>query len=156
MRAIALASAICFAVISSVYAQSSSPIEINHAWAHATASSAANGAVYLTITNRGTADDRLTGASTAVASKAELHVTLNENGVMKMRPLADVPVKAGGSAQFKPDGMHIMLLGLKHPLKAGDSFPLTLTFDKAGAVETMVKVTKAGAAAPGSMPGMKM
>jgi periplasmic copper chaperone A len=67
-----------------------------------------------------------------------------------------VPVKAGGSAQFKPDGMHIMLLGLKHPLKAGDSFPLTLTFDKAGAVETMVKVTKAGAAAPGSMPGMKM
>jgi periplasmic copper chaperone A len=156
MRVIALASAICIAVISSVYAQTSSPIEINHAWARATAASAANGAVYLTITNHGTANDRLTGASTAVASKAELHITRNENGVMKMRPLADVPVKAGGSAQFKPDGMHIMLLGLKHPLKAGDSFPLTLTFDKAGAIETMVKVTKAGAAAPGSMPGMKM
>jgi periplasmic copper chaperone A len=156
MRVIALASAICIAVISSVYAQTSSPIEINHAWARATAASAANGAVYLTITNHGTADDRLTGASTAVASKAELHVTLNENGVMKMRPLADVPVKAGRSAQFKPDGMHIMLLGLKHPLKAGENFPLTLTFDKAGAIETMVKVEKPGAAAPGSMPGMKM
>jgi len=156
MRAIALASAVCMAVISSVYAQTSSPIELNHAWARATAASAANGAVYLTITNHGTADDRLAGASTAVASKAELHITLNENGVMKMRPIADVPVKAGGRAQFKPGGMHIMLLGLKHPLKAGDSFPLTLIFDKAGAVETMVKVEKAGAAAPGTMPSMKM
>jgi periplasmic copper chaperone A len=156
MRAIALASALCFAVISSVYAQASSPIEINHAWARATPASAANGAVYLTITNHGTADDRLTGASTAVASKAQMHITLNENGVVKMRPIADVPIKAGESAQFKPDGMHIMLLKLKHPLKAGDTFPLTLTFDKAGAVETIVKVEKAGAAAPGSMPGMKM
>jgi len=73
-----------------------------------------------------------------------------------MRPITDVPVKAGGSAEFKPDGMHIMLLGLKHPLKAGDHFPLTLTFEKAGTVQTRVTVTKAGAAGPGSMPGMKM
>jgi len=156
MRSLALAIALCMAGISSAYAQASPPIVISHAWARATPASAANGAVYLTITNHGTTDDRLTGASTAVASKAQMHVTLNENGVMKMRPMADVPIKAGGSAQFKPDGMHIMLLGLKHPLKAGDSFLLTLTFDKAGAVETMVKVEKAGATAPGSMPGMKM
>jgi len=156
MRILALASTLWLAVISAVYAQASSPIEISHAWARATAASAANGAVYLKVMNRGTADDRLTGASTTVASKAQLHVTLNDNGVMKMRPIADVPVKAGGSAEFKPDGMHIMLLGLKHPLKAGDHFPLTLTFEKAGAVKTMVTVTKANAAGPGSMPGMKM
>ena len=156
MRILSLASALCLAVLSSAFAQASSPIEISHAWARATAASAANGAVYLKVMNHGTVDDRLTGASTTVASKAQLHVTLNDNGVMKMRPIADVPVKAGGSTEFKPDGMHIMLLGLKHPLKAGDSFPLTLTFDKAGAVETMVKVQKAGATAPGSMPGMKM
>ena len=156
MRSLALAIALCLAGISSAYAQASSPIVISHAWARATPASAANGAVYLTITNHGTTDDRLTGASTAVASKAQMHITLNENGVMKMRPMADVPIKAGGSAQFKPDGMHIMLLGLKHPLKAGDTFPLTLTFEKAGAVQTMVKVEKAGAAGPGSMPGMKM
>jgi periplasmic copper chaperone A len=156
MRILALASTLCLAVISAVYAQASSPIEISHAWARATAASAANGAVYLKVMNRGTADDRLTGASTTVAAKAELHITLNDNGVMKMRPITDVPVKAGGSAEFKPDGMHIMLLGLKHPLKAGDHFPLTLTFEKAGTVQTRVTVTKAGAAGPGSMPGMKM
>jgi periplasmic copper chaperone A len=156
MRSLALAIALSMAGISSAYAQASPPIEISHAWARATAASATNGAVYLMVSNRGTADDRLTGASTTVASKAEMHITLNDNGVMKMRPVADVPVKAGGSAQFKPGGMHIMLLGLKHPLKAGESFPLTLTFEKAGAVETMVKVEKAGAAGPGSMPGMKM
>jgi periplasmic copper chaperone A len=156
MRALALAAVLCMAVISSAYAQAGPPIEISHAWSRATPASAATGVVYLKVVNHGTADDRLTGASTAVASKAELHITLNDNGVMKMRPLADVPVKAGGSAEFKPDGMHIMLLGLKHPLKAGDHFPLTLTFEKAGAVKTMVTVQKAGAAAPGSMPGMKM
>ena len=156
MRALVLAGVLGLAVISSAYAQSSSPIEISHAWARATAASAANGAVYLKVMNHGTADDRLTGASTTVAAKAELHITLNDNGVMKMRPMADVPVKAGGSAEFKPDGMHIMLLKLKHPLKAGERFPLTLTFEKAGAVQTMVTVTKAGAAGPSSMPGMKM
>lgn len=149
-----LIAAFCLAAAASASAQTS-PIEISHAWARATAASAANGAVYLKVTNHGAADDRLTGASTPVATKTELHVTTNDNGVMKMQPVAEVPVKAGGNAEFKPGGMHIMLLGLKHPLAAGDSFPLTLTFDKAGAVQTMVTVEKAGGPSK-DMPGMKM
>jgi periplasmic copper chaperone A len=155
MRLLALAAALCLALVSSAQAQTP-PIEVSHAWARATAASAANGAVYLMVTNHGTADDRLTGASTPVAAKAQMHITIDDNGVMKMRPVAEVPVKAGGSATFKPGAMHIMLLGLKHPLKAGDSFPLTLTFAKAGAVQTMVMVEKIGAAPAGNMPGMKM
>jgi len=66
------------------------------------------------------------------------------------------PSHAGGSAEFKPGGMHIMLVGLKQPLKAGDSFPLTLAFQKAGAVETTVMIVKPGGAGAGDMPGMKM
>lgn len=156
MRFLILLSVLCTAFISAASAQTSPPIEISHAWARATATSAANGAVYLTVTNHGAAADTLTGAATPVAAKAQMHVTIDDNGVMKMRPVAAVPVKAGGGAEFKPGGMHIMLLGLKHPLKAGDSFPLTLTFAKAGAVETTVMVEKAGAGSMGDMPGMKM
>lgn len=156
MRILVVASALFLAAVSSAFAQAAPSIDVTHAWARATAAAGENGAVYMMISNHGTADDRLMGASTTVAAKTELHITLNENGVMKMRPIADVAVKAGGSAEFKPGGMHVMLLGLKQPLKAGDSFPLTLSFEKAGAVKIMVMVEKAGAAAPGSMPGMKM
>ncbi|MGO8920647.1 MAG: copper chaperone PCu(A)C [Stellaceae bacterium] len=156
MRLVALLSAFCLALVVPAQAQSTSGIEISHPWARATASAAANGAVYLKIVNHGSSDDTLTAAATPAAAKAELHTSLNDNGVMKMRPLAEVPLKAGGSAEFKPGGMHIMLLGLKQPLKAGDSFPLTLTFKQAGAVETTVMVEKPGAAGTGDMPGMKM
>jgi copper(I)-binding protein len=155
MRVFALISALCLALIGAAQAQSGAGIEISHPWARATPASAHNGAVYLKIVNHGKDDDSLAGASTPVAAKAELHTTLNDNGVMKMRPLDAVPVKAGGSAEFKPGGMHIMLVGLAHPLKAGESFPLTLTFAKAGAMTVTVMVEKPGAAG-GDMPGMKM
>lgn len=152
MRFLALITVLCFAVLPAVHAQGNPAIEVSNVWARAT--STANGAVYLTLTNHGTADDRLTGVSTPAASKAELHTTLVENGVMKMRPITDLTIKAGAKVEFKPDGKHIMVIGLKHALAAGDTFPLTLTFDKAGAVETVVKVRKMGGS--GHMPGMKM
>jgi copper(I)-binding protein len=142
-------------------AQTGAPIEIDHPWARA--STGKTGAAYLTIVNKGTADDRLVSVATPVADKAEPHMTTEENGVMKMRPVDGVDVKAGGSAELKPGGLHLMLIGLKAPLKAGQSFPVTLTFAKAGAVDITVPVEKAGAmtghAMPGmghSMPGMKM
>jgi copper(I)-binding protein len=154
MRTLALAAAFCLAVLATAHAQSASPIEVTNAWARATKT--ANGAVYLTLTNHGTVDDRLVAVSTPAANKAELHTTLVDQGVMKMRPIDAVPVKAGGMAEFKPEGKHIMLLGLKHPLVPGDTIPLTLTFEKAGTVDTMVKVMKKGHAGSGDMPGMKM
>jgi copper(I)-binding protein len=75
---------------------------------------------------------------------------------MKMRPLPAVDIKAGGQAELKPGGMHIMLVGLAAPLKEGQTFPLTLTFEKAGKVEVTVTVEKAGAMGDRAMPGMKM
>lgn len=157
MKKLLYAAALCvgFAAVAgfSALAQSG-PIEIPHAWARATAATAKTGAAYLTIANKGASDDRLVAVAAPVAAKAELHVTSMDNGVMKMRPLDGVEVKAGGHAELKPGGMHIMLVGLTAPLKAGQKFPLTLTFEKAGKVEVMVTVEKAGAM--GAMPGMKM
>jgi len=131
-------------------------IEIVHAWARATAASAKTGAAYFTITNKGAAADKLIAAASPVAAKAELHTTIMDNGVMKMRPVAAIDVEAGGQAELKPGGMHLMLLDLKAPLKEGQTFPVTLTFEKAGKVDVTVTVEKAGAMRDHSSHGMKM
>jgi len=134
-----------------------SAIDVTDASARPTPPSATTAAVYLNITNKGTDDDSLVGIATPVAEKAELHATSNDNGVMKMSAVAEQPVKAGQKLEIKPGGLHIMLTGLKRPLKAGDQFLVTLTFRKAGAVETTVAVQQPSK--PGKMPdmpGMKM
>jgi periplasmic copper chaperone A len=142
------------AVAQTAPAQTTPPrtIVIGHPWARA--STGKTGVTYLTIVNKGTADDRLISASTPVAQKAEPHTTVNDNGIMKMRPVDGIAVKAGGEAVLKPGGLHLMLIGLNGPLKAGQSFPLTLTFEKAGKIEATVAVEKAGAMSGQSMPGM--
>jgi hypothetical protein len=79
-----------------------------------------------------------------------------EGSVMKMRPLAGVDVPANQPVALKPGGTHIMLEGLNEPLQAGKSFPLTLTFEKAGEKQVEVAVEKAGATGPGVHAGMDM
>jgi copper(I)-binding protein len=91
-----------------------------------------NGAVYVTIENHGGTPDALLGASTDVAGTVELHETINEGGVMRMRPLPKFDVAGGAKLEMKPGGHHIMLLGLKRDLKTGDRVKVTLTFEKAG------------------------
>jgi copper(I)-binding protein len=121
-------------------------IEIGQPWARATPGMAHIGAVYLTI--RSPAADRLVAASTAVAAGAEFHESAMAGMVMKMRPLAGVAIPAGQSVAFAPGGMHIMLVGLKAPLREGRSFPLTLTFARAGPQTVTVTVGKVGAMGP--------
>lgn len=156
-RVLPVLGALLFLAPAAALANSASPISVEHAWARPTPQTATTEAVYLTIVNKGSTDDTLTAVSTPAAEKAELHATSNENGIMKMTPVPEEPVKAGGSLAIKPGGLHIMLTGLAHPLKAGDRFPLTLTFAKAGKIDVAVKVeTKAPASKGDDMPGMKM
>ena len=113
------------------------------------------GAVYLTLTDTAGAADQLMGASSPVAGMAELHETVDDHGVMRMRPVKGLPLAPGKAMTLKPGGYHIMLMGLKQPLKAGDSFPLTLTFEHAPPVTVQATVKPIGAAAPGGMQGMQ-
>jgi periplasmic copper chaperone A len=121
-------------------------LEVTNAWARATPAKAENGVAYLTI--RSPTADRLVSVSSPVAKKAELHTMSMEGMVMKMRPLAGLDIAAGQPVTLKPGGEHIMLLGLNGPLRDGQSFPLTLTFEKAGAREVTVAVEKATASGP--------
>ena len=122
-------------------------LEVNDAWARATPAKAETGVAYLTI--QSPTADRLVSASTPVAKKAELHTMSMQGMVMKMRPISGVDIPAGQPVSLKPGGEHIMLLGLKQPLREGQSFPLTLDFEKAGPRTVTVTVEKAGSKGPG-------
>lgn len=122
---------------------------ISNVWARATPGMAKTGAAYLMIANHGTAVDRLVAVATPAAAKAQLHTHLMENDVMKMRPVSAIEVDPGEPAVLRPGGMHVMLMGLTAPLRAGDVFPLTLSFETAGKVEVHVHVMKIGAMGPG-------
>lgn len=91
-----------------------------------------NAAVYVTVTNRGASPDALVGAATDAATRVELHETVLEGGVMKMRFLPRFELPAGGRLEMKPGGHHLMLLGLTRDLAPGDTVRLTLTFERAG------------------------
>lgn len=134
-----------------------SGVQVDQAWARATPGAATTGAVYATLRNVGNAPDTLTAASTPVADKAELHVMKMDNGVMEMRPVPSLVIAPGQSVALEPNGYHIMLIGLKKPLKEGDKIPLTLTFAHGGAQQVTASVAKIGAMHAGdmgAMPGM--
>lgn len=118
-------------------------IRVDQAWARASAGAATTGAAYVTLIG-GAQADQMTGASTPVSASASVHTTAEDNGVMRMRAVPMVPIPAGQTVTFKPGGLHIMLEGLKHPLTAGQSFPLTLTFAHAAPVTVDVPVRALG------------
>ena len=135
-------------VVTSAALAQPAQLEVTDAWARATPGKAENGAAYVTIESP--TADRLVSASSPVAKKAELHTMSMQGMVMKMRPIAGLDVPPGQSVTLKPGGEHIMLMGLNQPLHEGQSFPLTLDFEKAGPRTVTVAVEKAGSNGPDS------
>lgn len=116
-------------------------ISVSEVWSRPTIGQSTTGAVYFTLENTGAGDDRLVSVATPVAEKAMLHETTNDNGIMRMRHLMDgLTIGAGSSLALEPGGQHIMMIGMKRKLEKGETFPLTLTFEKAGAIVTEVAV----------------
>ncbi|HZT55052.1 MAG TPA: copper chaperone PCu(A)C [Burkholderiaceae bacterium] len=124
-------------------------IEIGHPYARATAAGQPTGGGFLKLDNKGR-DDKLLSVRAAVSAGVELHAMRMDGDVMRMRQVDAIALPAGQTVELKPGGFHIMFVGLKAPLKAGDKFPMTLTFEKAGEVEVTVNVEapKAAADAP--------
>ena len=123
---------------------------ISQAWSRATPGGAKVAGGYLVIENKGTAPDRLLGASADIAGKAEIHEMAMDNGVMKMRPLdKGLVVDPGKTVKLAPGGNHLMLQELKGPFKQGDKVPVTLQFEKAGKVNVSLDVQAVGAQGPG-------
>ena len=124
----------------SAFAAESETIQITEPWARESPPTMTNGAVYMTLTNTGPEADRLLGGSGEVAETIELHTHIMENNVAKMRKVETIEIAADQPTVLQPGGLHIMLIGLKHPLTAGQTFPLMLRFEKAGEIPIEVTV----------------
>lgn len=130
-----------------------SPIAVTQGWTRP-AVAGINGAGYFTVIDRGALGDRLTGAASPAAARVSIHLSRMAAGVMTMRPLSGVDLPPRGTVSFAPGGLHLMLEGLRHPLKVGDRVPVALRFVRAGRVWAYLTVRLAP---PGpAMPGMRM
>ncbi|HEY2559034.1 MAG TPA: copper chaperone PCu(A)C [Caldimonas sp.] len=132
-------------------------IAIGHPFAAPSMAGTTTGAAYFAVLeNTGSTADRLLGATTPVAARVELHtMAVDAQGVMRMRESDGIALAPHARIEMRPgSGVHLMLMGLKEPLKEGGSFPMTLRFERAGTVEVMVVVQAAKPGAAASMPHM--
>lgn len=132
-------------------------LHIEHAYARPTVPMQRSGGAYLTIENRGKDGDKLLAASSPIADSVQIHTMSMDGNVMKMREVDGIDLKPASKVEMMPgQGYHLMMLGLHQPLKAGDKFPMMLTFEKAGKTEVSVVVSAPNATQndkkPMSMP----
>ena len=129
--------------VAQAHGGSAGDLRIGHPYATPSVPGAGNGVAYIArLENTGKQPDRLLRVSTPAAARTEMHTMgVDAGGVMRMRELPDIAIAPGAEIKMRPgQGMHLMLMGLKQPLKEGDSFPLTMEFERAGKVEVKVIV----------------
>lgn len=143
---IALLAALVAGSFSPANAQSP-PVQVSNAWSRATPGGASTGAVYLTLDSP--AGDTLTGASSPAADIASVHEMAMEGDVMRMRAIpGGLALPPGQAVTLRPGGYHIMLEGLRAPLKQGQTLPLHLTFARSAPVDVTATVAGIGASGP--------
>lgn len=115
-------------------------ITITEAWVRNSPMMERAGAAYMVIENSGAADDKLLSVSSDISGMIELHETKDVGGKMEMAQVMEIIIPAGGQAELKPGGYHIMLMGMEQGLTAGQQVNFTLNFEKAGAVTVTAEV----------------
>jgi len=121
-------------------------LKIGHPWARATPPTAPAGGGFLTITNSGTTADRLVSVASAAASQVQIHEMKMDGAIMRMRELdGGLEIPPGATVALAPGGLHLMMMGLKGPLKEATRVPVTLTFEKAGKIDVELAVMAIGA-----------
>lgn len=136
-----------------VLAAAADQISVDKAYVRLAPPSAPTTAAFMVIHNHGDQDIKVVKADSPASRLTELHTHLNEGGVMKMRPVAAIEVKAKSMAVLQPGGLHVMMIDLKAPLKEGDVVPMTLGFDDGSSKKLELKVERQGGMSS-SMPGM--
>jgi copper(I)-binding protein len=128
MRPVALAFTALLALASAAFAQGSR-IEVRDAWIRLPPNGANTAAAYLEAVNDGHASDQLVRAACRCASRAMIHSMGTEHGVMRMREAPfGLPIPPAGELKLEPGGDHIMLTGLRRPLRLGQRVPIMLRF----------------------------
>ncbi|MGE6605553.1 copper chaperone PCu(A)C [Halomonas sp. NPDC076908] len=128
----------------------SSHLDVTQPWARATPPGAAAGGGFLTITNHGSVDDRLVGASAAITDQVEIHTMEMVGDVMRMQHLpGGIEIPAGETVTLAPGGLHLMFMALPSPIEEDQPIPLTLEFQHAESIETELQVVPVGASPEG-------
>lgn len=125
-------------------------IEVREAWARPS-TQGANSAVYFVIQNRSAETDELVGAVSDAAEAVEIHESKMEGDVMTMNRVEAVALAPSEKVEFEPGGLHVMLIGLKRDLKAGDEIEVTLQFKNSPALTVRATVGDAGGMEPQDM-----
>ncbi len=102
---------------------------------------ARTGAVGMSIMNHGSTLDKLLSMSSPAAEAVELHQNIREDGVVKMRQVEQWSIAPGETIDLVKADMHLMLVGLKTPLRPGDTVELLMVFEKAGELRVQVPVS---------------
>jgi hypothetical protein len=123
-------------------------VDVADVWVSATIGPTRTSALYLRIHNRGLRTERLLAAETPVAEKVGFHINVRDRDVLRMRGASAIEIPPGETVIMRRGGLHGMLLGVQHPLKDGQSVPLTLLFEAAGKVEVVAEVRGFGRARP--------
>jgi len=93
---------------------------------------------FMTLTS--SEDVKVVGASSPAASKVELHASMSMGGVMQMHAMDSIALPTGKPVDLRPGGMHVMLIGLKRQMKAGDKVPIALAVEKKGGARERVEI----------------
>ena len=131
-------------------------LKVTGAFIRASPGMASTAVGFMTIESSGKDEDKLISASADVSKLVELHTHIKDGEVMRMRKVESISVPAGGKAELKPGGDHVMFIDLKAPLQEGDKVAVTLTFEKCGEIKVEMPVLAVGTmATPGAPAAMQ-
>lgn len=152
MKAICILIVLVMSAAVSAHEFKAGDITIGHPYAFVSIGKARTGAGFLTLRNGGDTADALIGISSDFAVRNEIHNHTMTNGRMMMRPVEKIDIPAGATINLEPGGLHLMLMGLKAPLKLGEKRPVTLYFEKSGevTVDLSIEARKSGATGHGT------
>lgn len=117
-----------------------SDVGVSNVYARAIAEGQTNSAAFMILTNNGKQARALVSATSSVSATVELHTHKLEDGMMRMRKVDKIDIRAGGMTELKPGGLHIMFIGLKKQLQAGDTVDLELVFDNGDTISVSAPV----------------
>ena len=151
MRSILLAGALAASLVLPTLAHDYrlGGLTIGHPWTRATAAAGGAGGGYLVIRNTGSQPDRLIRAESTAAANVELHTMTMQGGVMRMRPVQDIVIPAGGEVKLEPGGLHVMFLNTRERFVQGQRVSARLVFERAGSIEIEFAVEAACARSSG-------
>lgn len=136
---------LCGLAVASQIAVGKAPtaVQPSTAWATPAGPGQKVAAAYVTLRNLGKTPETLIGASSSVAADVQMHSSELKDGIARMRRVERLAVPARGELKLAPHGHHLMLTGLKHPLKAGDTITVRFRFESGAILDVAVPVTAA-------------